>query len=322
MRVSQVSKDQLLQLTKGLTEGYFLFDSKLLENSDYDARQEADPHAMPVQITARDLIDQVDKYTTDTMLWESTFLDDHKEAGPLLIHFFNESKLLDMHISRWGHWNVGVVLEADSEIDLAKHLRSLLMVEMPGDGQVRFRFYETTKLALILNSLGCKERISQILGPIKTMYWQENCGPGITYWKIENPIPSQDLNTCGWFAFTKEEKKKISDASVSWFKRSVLNEVLERLKLESKITNRLAVYTPKELETILNKGYESALERNISSQDGIRFYLLTYFFNPGFMKDVQTMNVVNNNKLSEISRVQELKEMYKGYLEKNCDVIC
>lgn len=316
MRVEQVSSDQMSEYLARMPKAYFLFESAQLEEADYDHRLAQSNHELPIKKTARDLVNEIDPYTIDTLLWEDTVFNEFKYSGPIVCQYHQGSKIPEAMFAMWGNWNLGLLIDAVSKKSLIQHLRSLLMVQMPQDGEVRYRLQETRKLAGIINSLCDEDRVSEFLGPIKSICWQQNCGPEKTFMRVINPSAHETHNSTGWFSFSEEEKKRIQASSLAWFKRSILNSILKDIETDNSKTHRLNKFTPKQLEQIIEKGYAAALLNKISSQLGVTFFVRAHMLHPEFMTDLVTKQILTHESWSEKRKIHALKAMLKSHLEQ------
>ena len=283
MKAKEITVDELVSYVSELNDGYSLFEAEIIQDQDYDLQAESLEYDLPEAKSANDLINEVDPYTSDTQIWEDTPFKDFKDIGPYLSRFHSESKIIDKYVSLWGDWHAGVFIDAISEEALISHLRSLLLVNMPEDGEVHYRFQEPRKLAGILNALDSKERLSELLGPIKRVFWQQNCGADKAYFFIENPNPQINEQEMAWFDFTETEKQKINAAELAWYKRSIVSTVQKSIEDDADYSQHLKKYKPEEIEQFLDNGYDAAHKKNIRSEEGLRFFLINTMFYPEFM---------------------------------------
>lgn len=240
--------------------------------------------------------------------------------------FNSGSKLIEKYISHWGNWHAGIFIELTetaeateitSEESLINHLRSLLLVEMPEDGEVHYRFQETRKLAGILKALDSKERLSELLGPIKRLLWQQNCGADKTYFQVENPQQQETTEKpMGWFNFTQTEKEKIDIAELAWYKRSIVSTVQQKIKEDASNTQHLQKYKPEEIEKFLDNGYDAAHRKNIRSEEGLRFFLINTLYYPEFMNSKEIARIAAQNLWLEPKKINLIRTQLNDYLQK------
>ena len=147
------------------------------------------------------------------------------------------------------------------------------------------------------------------------MHWQQNCGPEKLYQRIENPDVHEKNYPVGWFAFTESEVHEIQKSNIAWFKRGLLNTIVHDVQAKNSKTHRLNRYTPKELEHIIEQGYEAAIRNNICSQKAISFYVHSHLFYPEFMTDSVTAQIVNHDTWLESRKIRTLKTLLKDHME-------
>jgi len=309
----EITAKEFKKKLANLEDGYALFEAEILQDNDYEQRAKLLEYELPEAKSASDIISEVDPHTIDTQIWEDTPFDDFKNIGPHLSHYHAGTKLIEKYLSLWGDWHVGVFVDALSEDTLIEHLRSLLLVNMPEEGEVHYRLQESRKLAGIINALDSEERVSTLLGPIKSMVWQQNCGADKTYFQVQNPNPHETNNEMGWFSFTPSEKQKIDKAELIWFKRSIVSSVLKTVENDEKHVEHLKKYKPEEIESFLDKGYEVARNKKIYSEDGLRFFLINSLYYPDFMNSKDAARIVSQEHWLEPKKLNQLKEMLDNY---------
>lgn len=317
MKIKEITAEELKQHVVSLENGYALFEAELLQDNDYDLKAESLEHELPEALSASELIDEVDPYTIGTQIWEDTPFDDFKNIGPHLSKFHTGSKLIEKYLSLWGDWHAGVFIDAISEDSLIAHLRSLLVVNLGTEGEVHYRLQETRKLAGVLESMDSEERLSELLGPIKTIVWQKNCGADKSYFIVENPNPHETNQEMGWFSFSQTEEKKINTASSAWYKRSIVSTVQDKIKKDPKSTKHLTKYKPKEIEKFLDNGYDAAQKKNIKTEEGLRFFLINSLYYPEFMNGKDAARIANQDLWLEPKKINLLKEMLETYQLEN-----
>jgi len=165
----------------------------------------------------------------------------------------------------------------------------------------------------LTDALDSEERVSTLLGPIKSMVWQQNCGADKTYFQVQNPTPHETNNKMGWFSFTPSEKQKIDKAELIWFKRSIVSSVLKTVENDEKHVEHLKKYKPEEIESFLDKGYEVARNKKIYSEDGLRFFLINSLYYPDFMNSKDAARIVSQEHWLEPKKLNQLKEMLENY---------
>ena len=309
----EITAKEFKKKLASLEDGYTLFEAEILQDSDYEQRAKLLDDELPEAKSASEIIGEVDPHTIDTQIWEDTPFDDFKNIGPHLSHYHGNTKLIEKYLSLWGDWHVGVFVDALSEDALIDHLRSLLLVNMPEEGEVHYRLQESRKLAGIINALDSEERVSTLLGPIKSMVWQQNCGADQAYFQVQNPNPHETNDSMGWFSFTPSEKQKIDKAELIWFKRSIVSSVLKTVENDATQVEHLKKYKPEEIESFLDNGYEAARKKKIYSEDGLRFFLINSLYYPEFMNDKDAARIVNQEHWVESKRLNQLKEMLESY---------
>lgn len=314
MKLEEIKAEDLEKHVVSLDEGYALFEAEILQDNDYDLKAESLENELPEALSASELIDEVDSYTIDTKIWEDTPFEDFKNIGPILSQFHSGSKLIEKYLSHWGDWHAGVFIDAISEESLVRHLRSLLLVNLGTEGEVHYRLQETRKLAGVLESMDSKERISELLGPIKSIAWQKICGADKSYFIVENPNPHETNQEMGWFNFSQAEEQKINAASAAWYKRSIVSTVQDKIEKDPESIKHLTKYKPEEIEKFLDNGYESAQKKNIQTEEGLRFFLINSLYYPEFMNGKEAARIVNQDLWLEPKKINLLKEMLESYL--------
>jgi len=78
MGISTITESECRQYINQLEPGYFLIESQLLEDGDYNLQAQTNPMMIPPARSARDIVDEVDPYTTDNWIWAETLFDDHQ----------------------------------------------------------------------------------------------------------------------------------------------------------------------------------------------------------------------------------------------------
>lgn len=313
MKLQEITPEALREHVISLENGYTLFEAELLQDNDYDLKAKSLAHELPEALSASKLINEVDPHTIDTHIWDDTQFEDFKNIGPIINCFHTGSKLIEKYLSLWGDWHVGVFIDALSEDALISHLRSLLLVNIPEDGEVHYRFQETRKLAGILESMDSEERLSELLGPIKKMMWQQNCGADKSYFCIENPNPHETFQDMGWFSFTPSEIQKINEAELLWFKRSIVSTVLKTVEEDAIPVEHLKKHKEEDIERFLENGYEMAQKKAIYSEDGLRFFLINSLYYPDFMNSKDAARILAQEHWVESKKLNNLKEMLESY---------
>ena len=317
MKLKEITAEALEEHVAGLKDGYALFEAEILQDNDYDLKAKSLENELPEALSASEIIDEVDSHTIDTQVWEDTPFEDFKNIGPHLSHFHAGSKLIKKYLTLWGDWHAGVFIDALSEDSLIAHLRSLLLVNLGTEGEVHYRLQETRKLAGILESMDTAERISELLGPIKSIAWQQNCGADKSYFMIENPNPHENPQKMGWFNFSHSEEQKINTASATWYKKSIISTVLDKIEKDPESTQHLAKYKPEEIEKILDNGYKSAQKKNIQTEEGLRFFLINSLLYPEFMNGKDAARIANQDLWLEPKKINLLKDMLETYQLEN-----
>ena len=317
MKLKEITAEELEQHVASLKDGYALFEAEILQDNDYDLKAKSLDNELPEALSASEIIDEVDPHTNDTQVWEDTPFEDFKNIGPHLSNFHTGSKLIEKYLSLWGDWHAGVFIDAISEDSLITHLRSLLLVNLGTEGEVHYRLQETRRLASILESMDSEERISELLGPIKTLAWQQNCGADKSYYIIENSTPHETNQEMGWFNFSQTEEQKINAASSTWYKRSIISTVQAKIEKDPESTKHLAKYKPEEIEQFLDNGYKSAQKKNIQTEDGLRFFLINSLYYPDFMNGKDATRIANQDLWLEPKKINLLKDMLEMYQLEN-----
>jgi len=319
VNLEEISVEEFVKRVTTLREGYTLFEAEILQDKDYDLRAESMEYDLPTAKSAEEIINKEDPYTSDTQIWEDTPFDEFKNIGPYLSRFHSDSKLIEKYVNLWGNWHAGIFIEALSEESLINHLRSLLLVNMPNDGEVYYRLQEPRKLAGILKALDSTERLIELLGPIKTIMWQQNCGADTKYFQINNPKPQVIENNMGWFSFTQSEKDNIDKAETTWYKRSIISTVLNNIEKDAPHVHHLKKYKSEEIERILENGYKAAYKKNIRSEKGLRFFLINTLFYPEIMNSKDASRIANQDLWLESKKINLLKNMletHKKYIKE------
>lgn len=307
MSVTIIDSETFEQNIASFKKSFAVFESELLENQYFDQQLKENPQQYPTPQKADLIINKIDRYAFCSQLWENSDFDGFKDQGPIFVEFEPPSPLVEKYLSEWGNTNVGIFIQATSREALIKHLQSIFMVDMPDDGQVYHRLQESRKLAGVLQSLN-DERFSQLLGPIHHIYWQENCGKDIRYYQAENVNPYEHSQQAGWFHFTRQERDGIDAAELSWYKRSILSEII--FNIEQKLTHTLHLqkYTKDDLTAILESGYNTASMLNIKSSEGLRFFLLNSLYYPNIMNSKPASSIVQEN-CPESKKIKQLKDL-------------
>lgn len=321
MPVKKLSKDEFAEYTAQLNNGYTLFESELLQDGDYDKQakelEKKHSHDLPKSKTAEELIEAIDPYTFHSRIWEDTLFDEFQHNGPILSYFSEPTPLAEHYLNEWGHWHAGVFIETLNEAALVRHLQSLLLVKLGSEGEVHYRLQEPRKLSGVLNAFDNEQRISELLGPIKAITWQQNCGADTNYYQVSNLTPHETQQQIGWFTFSHDEQKKIDDWDNQWYKRSIVSTLEKEIEQNPKHTQHLANYSTKEIENILDKGFNVAKKNNIQDEENLRFFILNSLLYPEFMNSKEAGRITAQDLWLEPKKISLLKEKLALYKQEH-----
>ena len=124
------------------------------------------------------LRDSLDEHGPEYVcLYRGELEADLADAAPYLVRLEPESPFTAWVFAEgWGrHWGVFAYAEADL-ITMRKHFRRFLMVALPDDRRVYFRYYDPRVLAVYLPTCNAEEAAT-IFGPV-AQYAMEGATPG------------------------------------------------------------------------------------------------------------------------------------------------
>ncbi len=252
------------------------------------------------------MIKSIDFYTHVRFLWENTFLDEHKEESPFLIQFDKNSLLIEAFIKIWTKENLGILIESSfSPKQLQQHLQSILLVRLPDGTQARFNLHEPRKLAGVLNALETEERYQSLLRPIKTLYWQENCGTRSTWYQAKqanSQAPIYTHNDMRWFMFNKEEIKQMDEHELSYLSCELISE----LELNDDFMKKLY---GEDIKEYVNRGIKNAHRLQLYKEENIKHYLLLCATHPHRASNQEFINIIVDTKSDEDFRLSQLEKL-------------
>ena len=103
-----------------------------------------------------------------------------ESVAPYLVQLQKDSRLLGALVQEgWGnHWGIYFTSSA-SFIEVRRHLRKFLMIELEGDpGRFYFRFYDPRVLHSFLPTCSAEQR-KDFFGPIARLFYETREKPGI-----------------------------------------------------------------------------------------------------------------------------------------------
>jgi len=187
------------------------------------------------------------------------------------------------------------------------------MVTIPEEGEVHYRIQETRKLSTILAAIESEERLSQLLGPIKSMAWIQNYGAEKLYFHIENPFPKLTTKNNGWFSFTTTEKRKIDTDEFALYKKNLAREVMNEIKRNPQRFRHLKTHQQETIESSFESSIAIARKRNIVSETGLSFFLMNDLYYPELMTSKDATTIAEKKQWPESKRTHQLGEMIKQH---------
>ncbi len=217
-RAQAYSEDELVKLPEKSNQLFLFLDSDYFENSVDEVK------AIEFQVTI-------------ALLWENSPLwDEYKYDGPIIVQLNENSQLIAYFIENWAEENTGIILQSSEKLEgVFEHLQSLIFTAEPDDTLTRLRLYEPRKLRGIVEAMQEDKDLENLMGPIETFIWQENCGQEITWLSTKNPKPhpaKHDISDEHWFAFSKKQNDIIAQNEVRYFFRNLAWQLSEDFELE------------------------------------------------------------------------------------------
>ena len=202
-RAQAYSEDELAKLPEKSNQLFLFLDSDYFENSV-------------------DEVKAIESQVTIALLWENSPLwDEYKYDGPIIVQLNEGSQLITHFIENWAEENTGIILQSSEKLEeVFKHLQSLIFTAEPDDTLTRLRLYEPRKLRGIVDAMEKEDDLENLMGPIETFIWQENCGQESIWLTTENPKPhpaKHDIRDEHWFAFSKKQNDIIAQNEVRYF---------------------------------------------------------------------------------------------------------
>ena len=313
MSLSELDKIEIQNesLSSSLTK-FLLLDTEIIEDDDYPA-PDNNADSLPV---ARDIVEimrDIDLNTTRDWLWQDTYLNEHYERGPILVEIEPDSALIPYFWDKIYTLNAGVLITSTfTREQVLEHLKSILTVRLPSNSEAQLKLQYPLKHVGVFSALN-DLRLSSLLGPIKNIYWTENCGPKSRYYKITNPAEHAPKNKApNWFQWSDKEIELINAYDLQYFKQSISNTIeiyIEAGEYNGLPLDHLHSVETNELLEIIDKGIQTGNNLKIEDKACLQEYIKLNILNPYFFKQDSTkalMHDTNVNQFERMSRLQEL----------------
>ena len=291
---------------------FLLLDTELIEDDDYPTPDNfAD--SMPIARDIVDILRDTDLNTTRDWLWQDTYLNEHYERGPILVEIEQDSALIPHFWDKFSSINAGVLITSSFErAQVLDHLKSILTVKLPNNSEAQLKLQYPVKHVGLFEALN-DLRLSSFLGPIKNIFFTENCGPKSRYFKVTNPAEHKPKNKSpNWFKWSDDEINQINNHGQQFFKQSIHNTIVKFIETgtyNDKPLDHLHSVESNELLEIIDKGMQTGKTLKIEDKDCLQEYIQLNILNPYFFKQDSTKTLITDTDIDQYERMSRIQEL-------------
>ncbi len=300
---------------------FCLLETEVIERACYEKPQ-PDDDEIPDVTRIDDIIDEIDFLTMNEWIWLNSRWEENKEQGPYLVQLAKGSALLKFFISDLDPVDGGILFTSDRDIsDIQEHLKSIMTVRLPDNDIAYFRLQEPLKLVGVLGALS-ESRATDLLVPIKQVFWLENCGTKSCWYHATNSSDYRNKKDreLEWFKWEREEIKYIDDYDLKHFKNNIFNTLSHQIDSGEYMgidLGHLKKYNEEELRKIIDKGILSAKNQHFTSEEVMKEFIFMWLHSPEVMNSSAANQIIQNEAEAAEVKVYLLNNLIKNWKEKN-----